>query len=238
MLYQLSYLGTATTCNQLSDDIILHSRYLVNASERACTGVNIGIDIDGVLADSVPSFLQLLNLLHGKQWTPADITTYRFEDALGINEDDAAHFWKLFARQGGWSRIKPVRGAVEFTARLAKKHAIILITGRPRHYVEIETKAWLRQHKIAYDELIFIDRLNKLQASQQAGRRLDLFIEDSYEYGRPLADAGIPLLLIDYPWNRDIAPHPCIRRIRALADAHKIIAELEEQARVIKKPDA
>ena len=194
--------------------------------------MNVGIDIDGVLADSVPSFLALLNLMFGRQWTPADIVTYRFEDALHISEDDAVHFWKLFARQGGWSRIRPIKGAVEFTTRLAKKHAIILVTGRPRHYVEIETKAWLRQHKIAYDELIFVGNdEDKLQASRGAGFRLDLLIEDSYEYGKPLADAGIPVLLIDYPWNRNIPAHPHIRRIRSLADAPKIILEIEQQAR-------
>ncbi|OHE78906.1 MAG: hypothetical protein A2107_12875 [Verrucomicrobia bacterium GWF2_62_7] len=200
--------------------------------------MNIGIDIDGVLADSVPSFLTLLNLMFGKQWTPADITTYRFEDALGIGEKDAAQFWKLFARQGGWSRIKPIRGAVDFCTRLAKQHAIILVTGRPRHYVEIETKAWLRQHKISYDELIFVDSgQDKLQAALGAGQRLDLFIEDSYEYGKPLADAGIPVLLIDYPWNRDIAAHQFIRRIKSLAEVPKIIAELEARARLqVKKP--
>lgn len=195
--------------------------------------MNVGIDIDGVLADSVPSFLTLLNLMFGKQWTPADITTYRFEDALGIGEKDAEHFWKLFARQGGWSKIRPIKGAVEFTTRLAKSHAIILVTGRPRHYVEIETKAWLRQHKIVYDELIFVDSgQDKLQASRGAGQRLDVLIEDSYEYGKPLADAGIPVLLIDYPWNRTVPPHAHIRRIKSLADAPKIIQELEQQAQL------
>lgn len=195
--------------------------------------MNLGIDIDGVLADSVPSFLNLLNLMFGKKWTPADITTYRFEDALGISEKDAAHFWKLFARQGGWGRIRPIKGAVEFCTRLARQHAIILVTGRPRHYVEIETKAWLRQHKIAYDELIFVSSgQDKLSASRGAGQLLDLLIEDSYEYGKPLADAGIPVLLIDYPWNRNIPAHKFIRRIKSLAEAPKIIAELEAQARL------
>lgn len=188
----------------------------------------VGLDIDGVLADSVPAFLQLLNSVYDRHWTPDDITCYRFEDALGLTPDQMTFFWKLFARQGRWGKIKPCRGAIEFTLRLAKKHAIVCITGRPRHYVEIETRAWLRQHHFAFDDLLFLGNgNNKLETSREAGYRLDVLVEDSYEYGRPLADAGVKLLLMDYPWNRNVEPHPNIVRVHSLNEAYKLIQALD-----------
>jgi len=188
----------------------------------------VGLDIDGVLADSVTEFLDLLNILYRGNWNLSDVTTYRFDEALGLSGKQVEHFWKLFARQGRWSKIKPFAGAIKLTQALALEHAIVLITGRPRHYVEVETKAWLRRHKFCYDDLLFLGKFNKLDASVDAGYKLDVFVEDSYEYSRPLADAGVPILLMDYPYNRNVPDHPYIKRIKSLAEAYDCIDQMQK----------
>ncbi len=185
----------------------------------------IGIDVDGVLADSEPLYRQTINRLFDLHLKQEDITSYKYEECAKLTDDQMRLFWKTFYREGGWLKIKPVKGAKKFLNKLKReKHRIVIVTSRPREHIKKETYQWLKKHKMPYSELIFLENhKSKHQAALLRGHRFDYFIEDYYKYALDLAQKGIKVLLMDYPWNRWGKPHSNIRRIKDLKEAEKII---------------
>lgn len=187
----------------------------------------IGIDIDGVIADSEPLYRRTINKLFNLRLKQKDITSYQYEESAGLTDDQMHLVWKTFYREEGWLKIKPIKGAKKFLDKLKKeKHRIVIVTSRPREHIKKETYQWLKKHKIPYSELIFLENhKSKHQAALLRGHRFDYFIEDYYEYARDLAQREVKVLLVDYPWNRRGKPHPNIYRIKNLQEAEVIILE-------------
>lgn len=187
----------------------------------------IGIDIDGVLADSEPLYRKTINRLFNLHLKQEDVTSYKYEECAGLTEDQMHLFWKTFYHEGGWLKIKPVKGAKVLLNKLKKEqHKIVIVTSRPRVHIKKETYHWLKKHGIPYSELIFLENhKSKHQAALLRGHRFDYFIEDYYEYALDLAQRKVKVLLMDYPWNRWEKPHPNIRRIKDLKEAEAIILQ-------------
>ena len=107
-----------------------------------------GLDIDGVIADSVPAFLELFSEILDRPVTMDDITSYSFEESLGIDRGFMISFWKRFTEMGGWQTIEPLDGALDFIHRLRETYDIVLVTGRPPQFVREPTIRWLRDRQI------------------------------------------------------------------------------------------
>ncbi len=185
----------------------------------------IGVDIDGVIADSEPTYRRTINRLFNLDLKKEDVTSYKYEECAGLTDEQMHLFWKTFYREGGWLKIKPIKGARKFLAKLKKeKHRIVIVTSRPREHIKKETHQWLKENGMPYSELIFLENhRSKHQAALLRGHRFDYFIEDYYECALDLARRGVKVLLLDYPWNRWGRPHPNIRRIKNLQEAEAII---------------
>lgn len=70
------------------------------------------------------------------------------------------------------------------------------------------TVSWLGEKNIKYDRLVFDSGADKLSA----GRNFDVFVEDNLEQACAIAEAGIPSLLLNQPWNQaSILPQRCQR---------------------------
>lgn len=187
----------------------------------------IGIDIDGVIANSETDYRKTINRLFNLNLKQKDIIFYKYEECAGLTEEQMCLFFKTFYREGGWLKIKPIRGAKKFLDKLKKeKHRIIIVTSRPREHIKKETCQWLKKHKMPYAELIFLENhKSKHQAALIRGHKFDYFIEDYYENALDFAQKGVKVLLVDYPWNRQEKPHPNIKRIKNLQEAEAIILE-------------
>jgi uncharacterized HAD superfamily protein len=185
----------------------------------------IGIDIDGVLANSEPAYRRTINRLFHLKLKQEDITFYKYEDAAGLTDTQMHLFWTTFYREGSWLKIKPIKGARKFLDKLKNaQHRIVIVTSRPQEYIKKETYQWLREHRMPYTELIFLaNHDSKHQAAWVCGHKFDYFIEDYYEYALDLAQRGVKVLLVDYPWNRKEKAHPNIKRIKNLQEAETII---------------
>lgn len=187
----------------------------------------IGIDIDGVIADSEPAYRRMINRLFNLRLKQKDITSYKYEECAGLTDDQMRLFWKTFYHEGGWLKIKPIKGVKKFLDKLKReKHRIVIVTSRPRKHIKKETLQWLKEHKMPYSELIFLENhKSKHQAALLRGHRFDYFIEDYYKYALDLAKRKVKVLLMDYPWNRWGKPHPNIKRIKSLKEAEAIISK-------------
>lgn len=191
--------------------------------------MRIGVDIDEVIADSAAVYVPFMNRLFGRDRKKEDLFSYAFEETFDLTEDQMKEFWRSFAREGCWARIPPVEGAAETLARLRAAHEIVLVTGRPGEHLEEETRAWLAEHRMPHDALVFMGEDDKDAAVRRvlgdspAGRGLDALVDDHWGFAEAAAGRGVRVFLVNAPWNRTAPEHPMVRRVRDLREAAGII---------------
>jgi len=168
--------------------------------------LNIGIDIDGVIADLVSAMLPTLSEICGYSVTHADITEYDIGKALKI-EGQMAYIWKAVYNDAFLVNVPAIKGALDGLNRISN-HTIILITGRPLK-TQIATEQWLKNNFIKYDRLIFSQQGKHVYRDD-----IDMFIEDQYEEAYNMVAAGIPIILFNQPWNQRLRDSSNIKRVR------------------------
>ena len=163
--------------------------------------MRIAVDLDGVVVDSVPYWIAVVNREAGTAYGPGDLPQgYATPEMAAIC--DAHEVEMLVAPH-------PVPGARAACARLrADGHRLIAVTARAPRMRRL-TEAWLDYHGIALDDLLFLQGAPKLPVIQAEG--LALLIEDTPAHALSVAAAGIPVLLFSAPYNRAVQ-HPGICR--------------------------
>lgn len=152
--------------------------------------------------------------------------------ALGVvSEEQAVASLKLAATEemkntfyagGRFREMEPIAGAAEGLAACRRARIkIVLITARPQwQYKRLyaDTVHWLAKHSMAYDLLLF-DR-NKVEALYEHVRPAWPFaaVEDHPKNAEAYAAAGVPVYLMDQPYNRQMSAHPLIRRVGSWAE--------------------
>ncbi|MBO8129188.1 MAG: hypothetical protein H0Z39_08330 [Peptococcaceae bacterium] len=179
---------------------------------------SIAIDIDGVIADSLPALLEELNAYFGHNLTADDVTTYDICRVYGINKNQLAQFLADKERLL-IGKPAPVSGAKEYAAKLRKLAKVILITARSEKYRQ-DTESWLKKHGIVYDELIMLGHRGKIQTCREQDAAA--IVEDNPDTAREAAEAGIPVVLVDAPYNRNVE-HPLIRRAATWPEIYEAV---------------
>ncbi len=127
----------------------------------------------------------------------------------GLKED--------FYRGGGFRDLPIIEGAAEGLDSLRRDgYKIVLITARPYwDYKRIyaDTLHWLKAGNIAYDMLLF--NKDKAEAVQKYifPAQPVAFIEDRDKHALEIVEIGVPVLLIDYEYNRHISDGPLLSRV-------------------------
>lgn len=170
--------------------------------------MRLGIDIDGVLADALTTWLEHLNRHFDQKKARKDMVHYQFEKVFSVSWEEMDGFFRS-NQEILLTNISPMEKAQETMEQLAGEHEILLITARPQEYRSI-TEKWLNEHSIPYHELIMTDFLDKSGHCLNCG--LDLFIEDSLENAISIHACGIPVLLFDAPYNKAPLPKGIIRQ--------------------------
>jgi len=122
-----------------------------------------------------------------------------------------------FYRGGGFKDLPVINGAKEGMQELRRLgYKIVIITARPywqykRLYAD--TLAWLQQYDIAYDLILF--NKDKAEAIYEHifPARPAFFIEDREKHAVEVANIGVPVLLLDWEYNRDVKDRPLITRV-------------------------
>jgi uncharacterized HAD superfamily protein/8-oxo-dGTP pyrophosphatase MutT (NUDIX family) len=176
--------------------------------------MNIGIDIDGVLVDTIRHSAEFLSARTGLAVSAHDI----IHNYTGIADIDG---W--FERHGDelLGSLPPLAHAAEVLERLGGRHRLFLISARAECNRGV-TVDWLARHGIRAEELILTGGRDKCGVCGERG--IDLFIEDSPLNAQALSAAGIPVILLDTEYNR-LAGGPGLRRCRDWLELEAAIAE-------------
>lgn len=172
--------------------------------ELARTTQLVICDLDNVISD-LSGWQNKLNESRGN--APMNDRTVQLLESL--KED--------FYKGGGFKDLPVIKGAIEGTAQLRKMgYKIVIITARPywqykRLYAD--TLQWLKKYDITYDLILF--NKDKAEAIYEHifPARPAFFVEDREKHAIEVAGIGVPVLLLDWPYNKDIRPHPLIKRV-------------------------
>ncbi len=187
-------------------------------------------DVDDVLLDLVPGCLRMYPYdANGRRARYRDVREYNLAKAWGIPRDQALgriHAYYLATK----CTIAPMPGAVEAFALYGRVWEQDAVTGR-------HESGGLQEVTLFQMETIFKLEAERVQFCSHGcpegspprekldlciDLRADLLIDDLLRNARPVAEAGIPVVLIDKPWNQCPREelHPLIYRVKSL---HKMM---------------
>lgn len=177
-------------------------------------------DLDNVIADLRPWQKKLGESQGG---APMNDRTVQLLESL--KED--------FYRGGGFRDLPAIEGAAEgMRALKALGYTIVLVTARPQwQYKRLyaDTMYWLQQHGIVYDNILF--NKDKAEAIYEHifPARPKFFIEDRDKHALEVAGIGVPVLLMDYPYNQGVAETDLITRVSDWSAIIEEVSAMEHQ---------
>ena len=172
----------------------------------------IGIDIDGTLTDP-GYFIPYLNRHFNRDIDFSTVTEYDFRELYHATDDELRDF---FVGEGkGIMFIAPLlEGAQRTVLELAEKHEVHIITAR-RADLHEKTQHWLNDVGLGSIRLHTLGSPRKRELAQSLG--CDFFLEDHPTASEEIAEAGISVLLMDAPYNRQTG-HSNMKRVYGWED--------------------
>ena len=169
----------------------------------------IAVDIDEVLSATVPAFIEFYNSNYGARLTYADFTHWSWADC--IEEDPSILLPRVddFFRSREFEELDAVEGSVLATAELARDHRLVAVTSRWGEAAK-RTPTWLESRfGDTFSSLYFTHNPIPGVSSDSAVTKVELcrregaavIVDDSLELVASCAEAGLPVILYDRPWN-------------------------------------
>ncbi len=168
---------------------------------------DIAFDIDGVVADTMSSFIQIAKDHFGiNSIRKEDITSYWLEECLDIPETVIKEIINKILEDPFGTKLKPIEGAVDTIKAICQNCPVYFVTARP---VKEPITEWL--YTILED--VPQERIRVVATGQHAMKPRVLkeigktyFLEDHLETCQAIHLAGLRPIVFDQPWNRDDTP--------------------------------
>jgi len=180
--------------------------------------MKIGIDLDDVLADSLPHYVQAFNRRFGLSIDLADAAWRIFDRFPHISRREAHDFFSELIEDGFFSSRPLLPGAKEAVESLAEEdHRLFIVTGRATRDAAT-TRDWLDQVGLLrhFEAVVHngMEPVGRYKSGAASELQLELFIEDELVVARAVAETTIPVLLFDRPWNQGTLP-ASVQRVRS-----------------------
>ena len=191
------------------------------------THTHIGLDIDETLASTVIGMIQYAQS-HGKLHHIHSLEDIKKHDASwlgsGITPEEVSDLWEGYGRAtlSPWE-VVPVDDAIEGVRDLYESgKTLSIITARSNHepWKVERTIRWVRSH-FSYIEDADIHFVNHFTDDMKPKSEIchkiwvSIMIDDSMENAHELCMNGIACILMEKPWNRDIAfEHALLYRVK------------------------
>jgi 5'(3')-deoxyribonucleotidase len=166
----------------------------------------IGFDIDGVVANTMQLFLDILLQVYGiNHITLDDITRYELQACLDVDPQIISAINQSINEGSYAGRLEPMDGAVRVIKRLSAYGPIRLVTARP-HPGPIAP--WVKEVLPTDGSPVEVTATGGFESKADVlkANGIDYFVEDRLETCFLLQDYDITPILFVQPWNRQ--PHP------------------------------
>ncbi len=172
--------------------------------------MKIALDVDGVLADVIVSWLSYSNSIRPKI-SKHEITDWEFWKKFEINPFD--FYAELSSCWKNWNMIPPTENNLASTTRsLSNLGQVDIVTAREKS-TDFFVKSWLTHHDIMYDDYVSV-----IDGPMKADLDYDVFIDDSPLNAEKFLKNNKKVILYSQPWNKHISKNN-IYRISNLSQA-------------------
>ncbi len=166
----------------------------------------LAFDIDGVIADTFHTFVNLARDQYGVPVQYEDITEYDFRSVIDIDDKISSQIIELILDDPLGMGIQPVPGSVPVLGRLMELGPLLLVTARPHKEGILK---WLLSHFQLRDRnglrlIATGTHTEKLPILLDHG--IKYFVEDRLETCYLLHDVSVNPIVFRQPWNQK--PHP------------------------------
>lgn len=162
------------------------------------------VDIDNVLAEAEPEVQRIFQELTGQPWPQNIYASAGGLDGSILDRNLIAQIFDYFHNLS--IPILPVQsGGKEALGWLQQHYRIVIITARHPDS-RPQTQEWLERHEIPFDELHFSE--DKTDVAEH----ITLAVDDHPEHVRGYSNRGIPVFLMDQPWNQKFSA-PLVTRV-------------------------
>lgn len=196
----------------------------------------IGVDADGVLTD-----MQEFNYRCGKEYFKKDIVNpegYSVKEIFGVGKC-AELFYGLKYFPKYCKAYPPRENAVEILSRIKEEgHSIHEITARKfvtqKTLLGKKSKKWFLEwcdkNSFQFDSISFCSEKNGPQEKYEACKKhgVDVMIDDRPEVVLYLAERGIPVVMMDAPYNKMLR-HEYVTRVHGWNEVYDVLCELLDE---------
>ncbi len=181
--------------------------------------MNIGVDIDEVVAEFVKGYLNLYNQRYKRNVRFEEITSYYLWVPLEISRYEAFNLASDYFHSKEFDNIDIVEGAREGLEKISRGNNLFFITSRPI-YTKVKTEKFFTRNfpningEIYYSgDIFFIQGKRKAELCSEL--EIDYLIEDSEKYALECAGKGTSVFLLDKPWNQKAINNGIIKRVKS-----------------------
>ncbi|MGM5485409.1 MAG: 5' nucleotidase, NT5C type [Nanobdellota archaeon] len=176
--------------------------------------MNLGIDFDGVIADTVSLKIDYVKERYGKSISPEDTDKKKLSSIIGTAEYEEM-IDDIYISEKIMLTAPVVKSAGESIKKLRENHYIFIITNRKDHEINVMTR-YLEYNNISYDRIISSAGKSKEKACMENNIRI--MLEDSPYQLERFSNKGTRLYLLLRPYNKDIRTHENVIRIDSWDD--------------------
>ncbi len=176
--------------------------------------MKIALDVDGVIADVIQSWLNYNNSIRQKI-TKREVSDWDFWKKFKINRYD--FYAELSSCWKDWSSIPPTEENLSITTKsLSELGQVDIVTARERS-TDSFVKNWLVYHDISFDNYVSV-----IDGPMKSDLDYDIFIDDSPLNALKIIQQKKKVILYSQPWNHHVSEDQ-IYRVSNLSEAIKQI---------------
>ncbi len=183
--------------------------------------MRIGIDLDDVLAATVPALIDYHNRTFGTAYVLDDFFSYEWWKVWGGTREQSIQKAFTFFTSAEGLKIPPIPLALDRVSHLAKDHELLIITSRQQELTDI-THKWIATHfPHIFQEIIITNHAqwsfggtSRTKCEVCIEKKCTVLIEDNLEYANECAEYDIQVFLLDYPWNKG-KTHSKVKRVNS-----------------------
>ncbi len=167
----------------------------------------IAVDIDELLAYTMQPIAEFANARYGTNLQREHIFDYSLSRVFGKSEEEVDELLDEFDKSEEIKNVGLVPGAKKGIEILARQYKLVAVTSREESTHQL-TRNWLDKNFPDKFSALYMtnNRITKGERRSKADVCLKigagLLLEDALHHAKDCAQKGIPILLLDCPWNQ------------------------------------